>query len=328
VGEVFTGNQVRLAIWHETTWASETPTAAFEIPISMDNVTAGETQEVIESMEPRGSRKEAEPYLGLIKAESISLPVIAKYRSIWHIVKQVLGAITTSGTGPAYNQEATIGAALPGFGFELAIVDPVTPANSKVWRAYGCRLQEVSFPIAKPSGEMIWTCRAVAAKVDGPLTQAPITAATFDESPILFADQSALTLDSGGGATDLVDVLEATLTMSLTVQGYPTARNSGRVGLISSGTTKVRGQLKSLFHDAVVYDSLATARTPFSLVSTFTKGTDVFSLQLLNAILDKGPLSVSGAQGIPLDRNFGAYEDTTDPDSPLKVTGANGETSY
>lgn len=332
--EVLVGKQVRVAMWHETAagWASETPTTpVIELPVD-PRFNIGETQELIDSAIARGTRGQQVPYDGLIRADGLRLVVVAHYKSIGHIIKQLTKkTITTSGVGPYTHTTASLGALLPGFGLEIAIVDPDVAANSRLYRAYGCKLTRVSFPFAKPAGEMPWELTFSASKVAKLANGAPITATEYDESPIIFNNQTVLSINDGGGADSMGDLLEASVVIDVGSELHHTSHNAGRAGMYSVGETKITGQLRALLHKDSPYEALAEAGTHCVLISTIAPdANNSFSVELPIVRIAKGPLAPSGPGGIPLDRSFGAYEDVDeDADSPVVFTWINADvTTY
>ena len=321
--EMIGGNRLRFAIWHETVMGSETPTAAFELPVSWDGLKLGEMIKTEDSSEARGGRGEAVPFDVEFDATGQTFKLIGKYESIWHVWKHIAGTtIPPTGSDP-YDHEATLGG-LSSFGCEAALVDPTTASSSILYRAFGCRISKVGFPIARKGGEFSLDVTFDAVKVTKS-TGTPITATAYDtEKPIVFGDQTTCTINSA----DAADITEGSLSIELGLESVVGARSGGRVSMVGSHLTKVRGSLKGMMHSASAYDALASGRTMFPIVITFTSGTDVFGLELPYCRMDPGPLNVSGPQGVALDRDFGAFEDPTDSDSPLKVTGTNGVASY
>lgn len=324
MSEVIGGSHLRVCIWDEATYGSETPGTAFELPVSWEGFNIGETQDLIESSIARASRKEAIPFDGLINAEGLTMKILGHYDSIWHILKHAIeSGITTAGTDP-YTHEVVIDELPPGFGLEVALVDETTAADSWICQAYGCRISQLALPLAMPAGELPLDVTFEAKKVTSWAQGTPITATSYTEDPILFTDQDALSIDAGA----LTDVTDATLTIDMGLESHKTAMGGGRTGMVGIGVAKVRGNIKALFHDSTTYNTLAESGTMFQLISSFASGTDIFKITMGHCRMNKGPTSIQGPQGIPVDRDFGAYLDDTDATTPIKIEGTNSTASY
>jgi hypothetical protein len=323
--EVLTGAQLRAIVWFDTDWPVEAVGAAcYELPISHEGMSVGETVEYLESVIARAGRAEADPVEGGATAKGLTITVVPGYDSVGWIQRMFLGIAATSGVGP-YTHDTDLGDLDAGWGMEIAIVDP-TAANSTLYRVYGGVVTQVSMGLAMPTGECKWSITYDAYKVVKS-TGAPTAATSYDgERPLLYRDLSALTYDSGGGAQTMLDIIELTAELDLTAELIPTALNEGRAGLRSLGSTKVRGQLKGMVHSDDAYDDLAIARTPFELVATYTSGADSFAVTLPRARLQQGPITSGGPQGIPLERPIWASDNGAGVSISTSLT--NGIASY
>lgn len=322
--EVLTGARLAACIWKETTWGTESVGTPFTLPISVASVNVGETQAFIDSQVARGGRNEQVPYPGLITSDGNSFTVIGHYISIMHLLLHIMGGDPVrSGDGTPYVHTMSQFNDLPdGFGLEVALVDP-TPANSTVYRAYGCRVQSVTIPLAKPAGEMDIQVQFVAKKVEV-LTTTPTAGTSYTESPIVFSQTSALTIDDGGGADPIGDLLEASITINLETEYQHTCNNSGRYGMFGSGITRIRGTGRAMLHADSAYAALAEAGTYCAISTTITlDGNNAITISLPYCRLMKKPLAISGPMGIGVDIEFMAVEDTTDDTSPITIAVSN-----
>lgn len=323
--EIITGSRLAACIWKEATWGTETPTTAYSIPVSVANLTVGETQQFIDSQVARGGRKEQVPYPGTITSEGNSITVIGHYVSAIHLLQHVLhDAPPTTGDGTPYvHTFSSLGDIPDGFGLQVALVDPATPANSLLYNCYGCRVQSITIPIAKAAGEMDLQVQFVAKKVTR-TTGTPQTATGYllavGETPIVFSDATVLTINDGGGADPIADLLEASITLNLETEYQHTCNNLGRYGMFGSGITRIRGTGRAMLHSSSAYEALAEAGTYCSIVSTITYSANVgVTITLPYLRLLKKPLAVSGPMGIGIDLEFAAVENTSDATSPIVV---------
>jgi Phage tail tube protein len=305
------GSQLRAAMWFDTIWPAVAPGAAvYELPVANTGNTWGETEELLDSAIARGGRAEADPVTGNVTAQGLQLTVVPGYQTAPWLLKAAIGkTITPTGTGP-YTHDGSLGDLCEGFGLELAIVHPSTPASSTLYRMYGCWATRLQLPLAQPSGECQWVLTFDAYSVVRSVG-APITATAYTETPLLYRDLSTLTIDDGGGADDLDDITNISLDIDMGASLTPTARNSGRVGLRELGVTMIRGQLETMLHSTEVYTTLATNRTYFELVAGYANGSDAFTVTLPRCRLETGQESSQGPQGIPLQRNLRASDDDT-----------------
>jgi hypothetical protein len=329
--EIITGSSLAAAIWLEAAWGTETPTTAYALPISVANVNVGETQAFIDSQIARGTRKEQVPYPGVFTSDGNSFTMIGHYCSLIHMLKHVLGVtVTTTGDGTPYVHTLSSLTDLPdGFGLQIALVDPATAANSQLYNCYGCRVQSITIPIAKAAGEMDVQVQFVAKKVVKS-TAAPISATTYlpavGEVPIVFSEMTTLTINDGGGADAITDLIEASLTINMETEYQHTCNNSGRYGMFGSGITRIRGTGRAMLQSASVYEALAEAGTYCDIeVVLAHSANEGLTISLPYCRLMKKPIAISGPMGIGVDLEFSATEDPADATSPIQLVFNNME---
>lgn len=328
--EIITGSRLAACIWSEATWGTESVGTAYALPISVANVTVGESQAFIDSQIARGDRKEQVPYPGTFTSEGNSFTFIGHYCSFIHMLKHVLGdTVVTTGDGTPYVHTLTSLTDLPdGFGLEIALVDPATAANSLLYRAWGCRVQSITIPIAKPAGEMDIQVQFVAKKVEK-TTGTPTAATEYSpdtdgEVPILFSKATTLTINDGGGADPIADLLEASITISMEAEYQHTCNNGGRYGMFGSGITRVRGTGRAMLHADSAYEALAEAGTYCAIATNITDSANVqLDISLPYVRLMKKPIAISGPMGIGVDLEFMAPEDPDTATSPITMVFSN-----
>ncbi len=241
-----------------------------------------------------------------------SFSVEGQYTSIGLLIKNLLGASSTTGSDP-YTHVYTIGGTLP---TGLTIENVRGTGTSEIFE--GCRLNSGTFAVSSGG---VMTCEFDVIGETGaatPRATAGTPSFSATDAPILHNHAGSLSWRSA--TYDLVD-------LSLTLSNALAARQH-------LGSTVTKRPLRSDFQsvemsvtveveDQLYHDFISDVEDDCSI--TFTSGSNSFAIELQNAYLSSASDPVSDANIVRQSLTFVGQSDGTN--EGLKITVVNGNSS-
>ena len=315
----------RLRIVDETTWG-QTPTITAgtmkDIPILSAGLAYG--QELRELRTLSGSRTQRKPRRGRVTADGEVAVALDPLAHGW-LLKHLLGAPTTSGTGP-YTHVFKVGGTLPaGMSAEVGYTDV---GLYEVFR--GLKVASATFRVP-PAGEIETSLRLMG------LTSSTGTS-PLDSSPTTYAHDPFDGADAGNtlqeGGADIASLIDLEFTVDLQMRDVYTLANQGRRGAITPGQTRVSGRLTALFEDWTLVDKARNA-TETSLKVVLSRGDGLGSLnnESLEVLMPEVALAptspgIESPEGIEVSFEFQAYYDDAAEATSLQMTLKNSVAAY
>jgi hypothetical protein len=303
----------------ETTYAtSPTGTAISGIQIPFLTCDLKEDQPPRQSNILGAGRHAAQPFYGnRIVSGTLTGPL--DLIAIGYILKMILGAPTTTGSGDPYTHTFKIGSSTPSFLVEKGFTD-----NTLYYLFNGCKANGFSIRVGKDN-QLVYSVPIVGAKeTEG--TSAYDSDPTDVSKPAVelhVGNISAMT--EGGSANATIEEIEFNF-MNNTRIGYPLA-SAGAGGNAAEGSPTIEGRIKGLFTaDAILLKG--RNHTESSLTITLTSGSH--SLQFLVNELQYGHNSpaIDGPGGTMLDLPFIGYYQGDAAASDFEVILINSQASY
>lgn len=303
------GSSAELRLGFETTYGT-TPGAPATFTLPFNTFDFKETQALNDTSTITGNRNMTAPFVGYKSVDgSVVVPVDAT--AFGHWIKLLMGAPTTTGTGP-YVHTFKVGDDTPSAFIEKAHTD-----LSLYYLDNGMKANSLEITFGGDD-ELTASIALIGAKeTKGTSEVATPTVVALDRFNKF---QAALT-----GATDVKNI---TLNFTNSLDGDQYTIDDGAVrGDIPEGLAMVSGTLDALFVD----DTLLLAarnQTETTITITLTSGANVLEFQIAELVLEPTGVTVDTPMGLVQSFNYKGYYDDHADASVLKVTLTNGTASY
>ncbi|SDE90163.1 phage tail tube protein [Limimaricola pyoseonensis] len=293
------GSRAQVAVGFETTYG--TPPAAgkfWRMPFSREDV--GGTRGLLASNLLGYGRDEQDPVLdGQVVDGGATIPVDKRALGVW--LKGLLGAPTTTGTGPYTHVFKSGAQVLPSMSIEIGMPEVPSFAMNK-----GARVNTLGIEM-RPRG-LIDATVAVLAKGE---VKAPTTAigTPVDFEVERFSSFTGSVKRDGGV---LANVVGASFNYSNNLEGVETIRDDGEVEDIDPGMSQLRGSITVRYASRDLMD-LAEAATPIELELGYrVSASEAFTLVAHRVFLPKPKVSIDGPGGIQAEYQWQASRDATE----------------
>lgn len=292
-----------------------TPPAGDYIKFPFISSELGSEQGLVASDLLGQGRDPAQPIRDVIKVEgNIVVPV--DLRNFGHWLKALLGAPTTTGTGPYVHTFVSGAASLPSLAVEVGMPDiPIYFINA------GVRVNSLQLSFAR-SGAASATLNCIA---QGEESDTSSSGGTPTTAPLTRFNQFQGSIKKDGAA--LGNVTGAQLTYSNNLERIETIRDDGKIESADPTIAALTGNIAVRFADTSLIDA-ATDNTPLELEFAYTIDDDNALIFTAHEVyLPKPKLPLSGPGGVQATFDWQAAK-ATSPARMLTVVLKNDVASY
>lgn len=314
------GYRSRLVIDFESAYGTDPVTpAGLVMPVNTFNLRSSRRK--VSAATITGSRNPVAPFDGnLVDSGEGVIPVDANAMAYW--LRAMFGLPSSSGSGPTYSHEFTVGDSMPSFISEIRFATASAVVNYA--KHNGCKISSLSMTVGGDD-ELVANI-GIEAQTETHGTSA------YDSSPTTLSldrlnnFQAAIT--QGGSPLANVTELSFNIDFGLATDMYVIGGGGVR-GDLPEGLLSVTGSLTALFENMTLLN-LAMNSTETSLSVAFTNATSSHSLtfEFPEIQLERNTPGIEGPQGVVISLPWVAYMDDDAAESAVVCTLVNDTETY
>lgn len=307
------GSNCKLIYDQETTFGT-TPASPDALIIAFKDEGFTQDIELITSDVMTGNRNASAPVAGNRSVKGSLSTELSAYGQA-RLFKNLLGGLTTTGTGPAYIHTFKVGALPVSMCFEKQITD-----LTKFFLYNGVRISKGSLEF-KPAGFIATSFDFVGQKETVSGASFDATATDLGHNPFEGFQGAIL---EGGVSIGTVTSLKVDIDNDIQSDLY-TIGGGGVVAALPAGKVKVSGSATVIFDSTTLYDK-AVAGTESSIKVTLTKGlgdgttgNESFELLIPELRFKASTPVIKDSKGLMLDLPFEAYYSNSTEATSIQV---------